>query len=104
MRNIACVKSGKLTMKTIECRRASEDAPRLSAHEMAALLLLRHAPIDVTMGNPDVMALQNAGLADLIESEMGKFKFAITSRGNAVLRAFGVLNDSMDKVRPLFRF
>jgi hypothetical protein len=80
-------------MKTVECSRASEDAPCLSAHEMAALVLLCHAPIDTKMETPDVVALQKAGLAELIESEIGEFRFAITREGNAVLRALGALND-----------
>jgi hypothetical protein len=80
-------------MKTFERSRASKAAPCLSAHEMAALVLLSHAPIDVRMETPDVVALQRAGLADLVESEIGEFRFAITREGDAVLRALGALND-----------
>jgi hypothetical protein len=45
------------------------------------------------METPDVVALQRAGLADLVESEIGEFRFAITREGDAVLRALGALND-----------
>jgi hypothetical protein len=45
------------------------------------------------MKSPDVVALQEAGLAELIEAEIGESRFAITSEGNAVLQALGVLND-----------
>jgi hypothetical protein len=45
------------------------------------------------METPDVVALQEAGLAERIESEIGEFRFAITREGNAVLRALGALND-----------
>lgn len=80
-------------MNTIERTRASDNARCLSAHEMAALVLLRHAPIDSRMDTPDVVALQKAGLVELVESETGEFRFAITRQGNAVLRALGALND-----------
>lgn len=83
----------EVAMKTIERSRASENAPCLSAHEMAALFLLCHAPIDSTMETPDIVALQKAGLAELIESEIGEFRFAISREGNAVLRAWGALNN-----------
>jgi hypothetical protein len=80
-------------MKTIERSRASEDASCLSVHEMAGLVLLCHAPIDLRMETPDVVALQKkAGLAELIESKIAEFKFCITSKGNAVLWALGALN------------
>jgi hypothetical protein len=59
-------------MKTIECIRASEYGPHLSAHGMAALMLLRHSQIQIIMGTADVAALQKAGLAELIESEIGE--------------------------------
>jgi hypothetical protein len=80
-------------MKTIERSRAFENAPCLSAHEMAALVLLCRGPKELRMRSPDVVALQEAGLAGLIEAEIGESRFAITSEGNAVLQALGVLND-----------
>jgi hypothetical protein len=80
-------------MGTIERSRASENAPCLSAHEMAALVLLCHAPIESRMTSPDVVALQKAGLAELLEPEIGESRFAITREGNAVLQALGALND-----------
>jgi hypothetical protein len=83
-------------MKTFEVSRTSEAAPCLSAHEMAALVLLSHTPIDARMETPDIGALQRAGLAELIESEFGEFRFAITMEGSAILRALGALNDRPD--------
>lgn len=80
-------------MNTIEYSRLSEEARCLSAHEMAALVLLRYAPIESRMRTPDVVALHSAGLAELIESESGEYRFAITNEGNAVLRALGALRD-----------
>lgn len=70
-------------MKTIERSCAFEEALCLSAHEMATLFLLCHAPIESRMETPDVVALQKAGLAELVESEPGEFRFAITRQGNA---------------------
>jgi hypothetical protein len=38
---------------------------------------------------PDVMALREAGLAQLVDSGQDKARFAITDEGNAVLRVLG---------------
>ncbi|RKP44583.1 hypothetical protein [Trinickia fusca] len=69
--------------------RAAFSTLRLSAHEMAALLLLCHAPIDVALADSDVMALKDAGLASLVECEPHRFQFVMTEQGNAVLHALG---------------
>ena len=89
-------------MQTMECERTFEVALYLSAHEMAALILLRQAPIDQAMGTPDVLALHNAGLAQLIAAAPCEFKFAITSAGKAALRALGVAHEPSDNSGSLF--
>ena len=76
-------------MKTISRDNATGNKPCLSAHEMATLLLLLHAPIDALTATPDATALQNAGLARLVDSDQGNARFAITDEGNAMLRALG---------------
>ncbi|MFM0387589.1 hypothetical protein [Paraburkholderia dipogonis] len=71
---------------TIERNDALEAVQCLSAHELAMLLVLLQAPCDVMAATPDVMALLEAGLAQLVDSGQGKARFAITDEGNAVLR------------------
>jgi hypothetical protein len=61
----------------------------LSAHEIAALLLLLNEPVAVMAATPDVMALREAGLVRLVASEHGEGKFVLTAKGNAVLRVLG---------------
>lgn len=60
--------------------------PRLSAHEMAALMLLCYAPVEAGAEDPDMTALRDAGLAELLERESGKPTISITHKGNEVLR------------------
>jgi hypothetical protein len=79
----------RLAMKPIERNYAPKGALCLSAHELAMLLVLLQAPVDVMAATPDVMALRDAGLAQMVESEHGKARFAITDEGNAVLRILG---------------
>jgi hypothetical protein len=73
-------------MKVIERNDAPEEVQCLSAHELATLLLLLQAPCDVMAATPDVMALRDAGFAQLVDSGQGTASFAITDEGNAVLR------------------
>ncbi|WDD91376.1 hypothetical protein Bsp3421_001284 [Burkholderia sp. FERM BP-3421] len=80
-------------MKTIELHRAPDGARYLSAHEMAALVLLRHAPIDSRIDNPDVIALLEAGLVELSHAAGDDVQFAITQEGRAVLQALGALDE-----------
>jgi len=61
----------------------------LSAHEIATLLLLLNAPVEVMAATPDVMALRDVGLVRLVASEQGETRFALTAEGNAVLRVLG---------------
>jgi hypothetical protein len=58
------------------------------AHEIATLLLLLNAPVDVMAATPDVMALHEVGLVQLIASEQGEARFALAAEGNAVARAW----------------
>jgi len=74
-------------MKSIERNDHLEGVLRLSAHEMATLMLLRDAPIDIGKVTADVIALRRAHLVKLIESEDGKLRFVISANGDAVLRA-----------------
>ena len=48
----------------------------LSAHEIATLLLLLNAPVDVMAATPDVMALREVGLVQLVASEQGEARYA----------------------------
>jgi hypothetical protein len=76
-------------MKVIERNYAPEGVPCLSAHELSTLLVLLQAPVAVMAATPDVMALREAGLAQLVDSGQDKARFAITDEGNAVLRVLG---------------
>ncbi|MEW9585219.1 hypothetical protein [Paraburkholderia sp. DGU8] len=61
----------------------------LTAHEIATLLLLLNAPVEVMAATPDVVALREVGLVQLVESEQGEATFTLTAEGNAVLRVLG---------------
>ncbi|MBV8628987.1 MAG: hypothetical protein JO371_14160 [Paraburkholderia sp.] len=60
-------------------------APRqlraLSLHEMAVLLLLASAPVEVAAGTPDYFALQSDGLVDVVDT-----RFALSDSGKALLQ------------------
>lgn len=62
----------------------------LSHHEIATLLLLFHAPIDVMAATPDVASLQEYGYVEIVSPDMGAPKLRLTEDGNAVLRGLGV--------------
>jgi hypothetical protein len=68
--------------------------PYLSAHEMAALMLLGHAPVVVERETPDMAALRDAGLAEVVGQESGHPRFRITWCGEAVLRSLRALAES----------
>lgn len=76
-------------MKAIEHNYAPEQPLRLSTHEIATLLILRHAPVDPIALSPDMIALRENELGHLVESEQGQTKFAIAVKGNAALRVLG---------------
>jgi hypothetical protein len=63
----------------------------LSAHEIATLLLLLQAPVELMAATPDVMALREVGLVHGVESEQDEATsmFTLTADGRAVLRALG---------------
>lgn len=63
----------------------------LSAHEIATLLVLLQAPVELMAATPDVMALREVGLVQGVELEHGEVTsmFALTADGRAVLRALG---------------
>ncbi|AOJ03609.1 MULTISPECIES: hypothetical protein [Burkholderia] len=82
---------------------APSDMPRLSAHEMAALMLLEHAPVEVERGTLDMTMLRDAGLAELIDREKGKPKFSITRKGKVMLRILSELITREDAVSPTYR-
>ena len=73
-------------MKVIERNDAPEAVQCLSAQKLATLPVLLQAPCDVMAETPDVMALRDAGFAQLADSGQGTSRFAITDEGNAVLR------------------
>ncbi|KQR74534.1 hypothetical protein ASG35_17385 [Burkholderia sp. Leaf177] len=62
----------------------------LSHHEIATLLLLLHAPIDVRAATPDVASLSEYGYVEMVNPEPGEAKFRLTADGNAVLRGLGI--------------
>jgi hypothetical protein len=80
---------GGLGVREVERNCASRDVRCLSAHELATLLLLHDAPVALMAVTPDVMALREVGLVQLVESEQGEARFALTVEGNAVLRVLG---------------
>ncbi|TDG21735.1 hypothetical protein EYW47_20425 [Paraburkholderia silviterrae] len=69
-------------------RKHRTDAQRkrlgLSAHEVGALMLLDHAPVESRM-NLDFRALLDAGLAESVVRDSGISRFAITRNGKEVL-------------------
>lgn len=62
----------------------------LSHHEIATLLLLLHAPIDVMAATPDVASLSEYGYVEMVSPGSGEAKFRLTEDGNAVLRGLGI--------------
>lgn len=61
----------------------------LSHNELAALLVLLHAPISAN-ANPELPALQEAGLVEMVEpSENATPLFRLTQDGTAVLKGLG---------------
>lgn len=90
-------------MKNRNVARSPSAAPRLSAHEIAALMLLDQAPVAAESGMLDITALREAGLAELIESASGGPEFSITRSGQAVLRILSAWNNADDSAPPVRR-
>ncbi|WP_321949332.1 hypothetical protein [Paraburkholderia sp. J10-1] len=63
---------------------------RLSAHEMAALMLLDYAPVEVDVEDPDMTVLRDAGLAQRTDHEPGRQEFSITREGIEMLRVLSM--------------
>ncbi|TCG05272.1 hypothetical protein BZM27_34725 [Paraburkholderia steynii] len=61
----------------------------LSAHELATLFRLRNASILTDVETPDVIALQEAGVVQVIMSEDGDAALALTVDGKVLLRMLG---------------
>lgn len=61
----------------------------LSHHEIATLLLLLHAPIDVG-AKPEIPMLAEAGLVEPVDSVDGHTRFQLSADGNAILRGLGI--------------
>jgi hypothetical protein len=61
----------------------------LSHHEIATLLVLLHAPIDLS-AKPEIPVLQEAGLVEQVSSDSGVARFQLTPQGSAVLRGLGL--------------
>ncbi|KMY85531.1 hypothetical protein BUMB_03416c [Candidatus Paraburkholderia calva] len=62
----------------------------LSHHEIATLLLLLHAPIDVMVATPDVASLQEFDYVEIVSAESSSPQVCLTEDGNAVLRGLGI--------------
>lgn len=61
----------------------------LSHHEIATLLVLLHAPIGAN-AKPELPALQEAGLVEMIRSDADTApRFRLTENGTAVLKGLG---------------
>lgn len=56
----------------------------LSAHEIGVLLLLSSAPVDLTFATADFLALQDAGLVQVVDTQ-----FELTDEGKMVLYRLG---------------
>ncbi len=61
----------------------------LSHHEIATLLVLLHAPISAN-AKPELPALQEAGLIEMVGSDADAPVVRLTADGNAVLRGLGL--------------
>lgn len=61
----------------------------LSAHELATLFRLRDASVLTDIETPDVIALQEAGVVQVIMSEDGDAALALTVDGKVLLRMLG---------------
>jgi hypothetical protein len=63
----------------------------LSHHEIATLLLLMNAPIDVLAAPPDITSLSEYGYVEFISPSPGETQVRLTEHGNAVLRGLGIV-------------
>jgi hypothetical protein len=70
-------------------RRGHQHPRTLSAHELSTLLRLCDASAETNAVTPDLIALQEAGLAHVIASEDGDAMFVLTVDGRVLLRLLG---------------
>ncbi|TCW83357.1 hypothetical protein C5O80_15490 [Burkholderia sp. SRS-46] len=62
----------------------------LSHHEIATLLVLLHAPIGANAAKPELPALQEAGLVEMVKLDADtQPSFRLTENGTAVLKGLG---------------
>jgi hypothetical protein len=61
----------------------------LSHHEIATLLVLLYAPIDLS-AKPEIPVLQEAGLIEQVTSDTGAPRVQLTPQGTAILRGLGL--------------
>jgi hypothetical protein len=87
-------------MREVERNYASAEVRCPSAHELATLLLLHDAPVALMAVTADVMALREVGLVQLVESEQGEARFALTVEGSVVLRVLGAGKRVMECAWP----
>ncbi|WP_042305861.1 hypothetical protein [Paraburkholderia terrae] len=69
--------------------RAHRHPVTLSAQELTTLLCLRDASVLADAETPDVIALQEAGMVQVIMSEDGDAALALTVDGKVLLRMLG---------------
>lgn len=81
-------------MNKLNGQYAAPTSRGLSAHEIAALMLLHHAPVAATIETLDIAALCEAGLAELIELASGVPQFSITRKGKVLLQ---ILDDLIER-------
>jgi hypothetical protein len=62
----------------------------LSHHEIAILFLLLDAPHQVAPGDPDVIALQEARLVEIVSTAFDDGRFRLTPAGAELLRRLGM--------------
>jgi hypothetical protein len=63
-------------MKAIQRNSGAAGMRCLSAHEIATLMVLLQAPVDAMAATPDVAALREAGLAQVVDAGQGKVSLA----------------------------
>jgi len=80
---VACMNHGKARKRSM-CFRKFRLRYLLSAHEIGVLLLLSSAPVDLLSATADFLALRDAGLVQIIDTQ-----FELTDEGRMVLYRLG---------------
>jgi hypothetical protein len=89
-------------MKALNGRYETPAWHGLSAHELAALMLLQHAPVAAEIETLDILALREAGLAERVERRTGGFQFSITRKGKVVLQMLSGLIEPQDDIESSY--